>query len=173
MGTALLLIELFDIQALLFQWETRAMLWKAVSGCIWVKLDLAGARGCGSDLTVDRITARIRGALEVLSVDSLSPTLQSSLMIFSPMLRFSVSDITRHPVTLGKNPGFCVFPSLSLSFFFCCLAFLCCLYTSHQSTKSCWFISKISLRPTPSCSSQCSSPVTSCTGPLGGPLHHA
>lgn len=72
-------------------------------------MDLAGTRGCGSDSTVDRITARIRGALEVLSVDSLSPTLQSSLMLFSPVLRSSVSDVTQHPVTLGNNPGFHVF----------------------------------------------------------------
>lgn len=145
------------------------MLRKAVSGCVWVKLDLAGARGCGNDLAVDRITARIRRALEVLSVDSLSPTQQSSLMLSSPVLLSSVSDVTQLPVTLGNNPGFRVSLSLSL-YFFCCSAFLCCLYTSHQSTKSCWFYIQISLRLTPSRSSQCSRAATSRTGPLEGPL---
>lgn len=95
-------------------------------------MDLAGARGCGNDLAVDRITARIRRALEVLSVDSLSPTLQSSLTLSSPVLRSSVSDVTQLPVTLGNNPGFRV----SLSFYFSAAQPFCAAFTHPISQQS-------------------------------------
>lgn len=135
------------------------MLQKAISGCVWVKLDLAGTKGCRSDLTVNRMMARIpRGHWESW-VLTLGPTLQSSFELSSPVFRFSVSDATPHPVSLGNNPRFHDFASLysvAQPFHAAFLHPIC-----QQSPTD--FISKSLLNPHRPIHPQCSTAATSPT----------